>query len=107
MSDNPVGPALSEQEWAAFPNSHGVAESHDGDEPLYFPTKHGIAAMNLHGQPFGFTHEDVATLRTAWGMCGAAIVGDMSVVVDSEANMMLLRTLADRISALLPPQEKP
>jgi hypothetical protein len=53
--------------------------------------RHGIAAFALWGQPFGFTREDVAELR---------MLATRNYEIDPEA----LRSLAERISALLPPE---
>ena len=47
---------------------------------------HALAALCLYGEPFGFTREDVRILRAA------ACIDDMV-------------GLADRIEALLPPEE--
>lgn len=47
---------------------------------------HALAALCLHGQPFGFTWEDVRVLR-------------------EQFHVNLLQDLADRIAALLPPEE--
>lgn len=49
---------------------------------------HAAAALCLHGQPFGFTWEDVATLRSMSAR-------DILDAYDS---------IADRIEALLPPE---
>lgn len=50
---------------------------------------HGVAALCLHGHSFGFTHSDVALLRFMYEDHG----GDQ------------LLDIADRIAALLPPQD--
>ena len=91
MSD--ISPALTAEEWASFPNWPDA--EHVVLEPLYYPSLHGIAAANLHGQPFGFTREDVEVLTDAVG----------SVYSSMEGSAKLL-SLADRIEALLPPEEK-
>lgn len=58
---------------------------------------HGTAALLLHGQPFGFTWEDVDTLRyeaeSEWLGVSSPNPGD------------ILSSIADRIGALLPPRE--
>jgi len=51
--------------------------------------RHGLAALCLHNQPFGFTREDVKLLRAFANLCTSDF-----------------RNLADRISALLPPEEE-
>lgn len=93
---------------------HGWAELDDGivflrDETLFarsdcggFPyaedvelDRHSTAALCLHGQPFGFTWEDVGWLR---------ILELAAVEPDSVAERRLLGII-DRIEALLPPRE--
>ena len=59
--------------------------------------RHAVAAMALHGQPFGFTHEDVRLLRNS----ADNVVSDSNWhYADAEA----LNALADRIEKLLPPK---
>ena len=62
---------------------------------------HGVAAYLLHGQPFGFTREDVVNHREAAAACvtRGQTIGPGSLH-DWHASM------ADRIEALLPPEEK-
>ena len=62
-----------------------------GESAYRYPitNRHGAAALCLHEQPFGFTRKDVKTLRAAdpaFGDCG------------------ILHAIADRIEALLPPE---
>lgn len=104
--------ALTAEEWAAHPNTHHVrfasmepgapggevkwtADRPLSDPPLYFPTRHGIAAVNLHGQPFGFTWEDVDMIRRY------ADNASQHWAFGDEAG---LGALADRIEALLSPR---
>lgn len=51
--------------------------------------RHAIAVLALHGQPFGFSREDVALLRKWHGLKGIPAFAD----------------LAERIAALLPPED--
>lgn len=51
--------------------------------------RHAIAAFCLHGQPFGFTQKDVVWLRR----------------LHEDTGWALGASLADRIAALLPPQQ--
>lgn len=105
MSKPPIKPALTPEEWADFPN-WPLAIRADGEEaPLYFPTRHGIAATNLHGQPFGFSREDVAALRymaDKW-IEDAGPVGEGWVSDATASAQYVFRSLAARIEALLPP----
>jgi hypothetical protein len=64
--------------------------------------QHQLAAKHLYGQPYGFTHEDVAILR---GSATALVPSDLYYPLAlRESVAMYLRSLADRISALLPPE---
>lgn len=61
---------------------------------------HALAALCLHGQPFGFTWEDVEFLRAEGQAC---IDGDL---ISDTTTAAAFTSLADRIEALLPPREK-
>lgn len=93
----PVKPALTPEEWR---------QALDGEAPWLYrgdddtpESDHIVAALYLHGQPFGFTHDDVRALRdmppVPWRYGGEGGV---------EAVEAWLRDLADRIEALLPPE---
>ena len=93
-----IKPALSEEEWAKFHRS--VTDCMD-DTAMHLcienmasiqKNAHAMAAAALHGQPFGFTREDVALLRAYadWDLGGR--------------NSTDFDDLADRIEALLPPE---
>ena len=87
-------PALTAEEWARMPDVAGSTPR--TDLPLYFPSRHGIAAVNLSGQPFGFTREDVTYLRSVGEVLRGKVFGPVSGLhVDD---------IADRIEALLPPE---
>jgi hypothetical protein len=68
-----------------------------------FGRPHALAALALHGQPFGFTREDVAKCR--------ARAADFEVMADRERDYGFRETqyewerLAAKIEALLPPEE--
>jgi hypothetical protein len=106
---NDVKAALSPQEWAqarvnanGFRLAHRVSggglsfHGHSRTHPDVLPylispeEGHALAALALHGQPFGFTWQDVDVLRyeATQGCTRAAI----------------LNMLAYRIAALLPPR---
>jgi hypothetical protein len=59
------------------------------------PARAALAAFALLGQPFGFTHDDVAELRSAAERGAGASAG---------ARPELLADLAARIERLLPPR---
>lgn len=70
-------------------------------------TRHALAALALHGQPFGFTHEDADRLRnilfdSTWGAFReeAAHLDPGNL----DAAYKWAESLADRIEALLPPR---
>lgn len=54
--------------------------------------RHALAALALHGQPYGFTRDDVRSLRAAAEMLGGV----------SERSLL---SVASRVAALLPPQD--
>ena len=100
-------PALTPEEWAielAQEDAHGwpvgdprARVGFDGDS--WHPKLHALAALCLHGQPFGFTREDVAFLReTTPADCG------INGYTEKTARRRLAN-LADRIEALLAPVE--
>ena len=93
-----IKPALTAEEWAGFLGdittpvgwleggckwSRGEGDGHDG-----------AAAMLLHDQPFGFTWDDVDMLK----MSARTVLGAME--------HKALLSIADRIEALLPPEER-
>lgn len=97
MADEDIKPALTPEEWLRFPNAHHSLTKQRLNElaqlgsPLYFPASHGIAAINLFGQPFGFTHDDAdLVLSLARGL-----------EMDDRAEV---RLVVAKIRALLPPE---
>ena len=93
-------PALTAQEWAdAFdPEIHTDALLYEVSYLWGSARPHGVAALCLHGQPFGFTREDVELVR---GLRGRPSEYDSSPIEDDDP---ALDALADRIEALLPPE---
>ena len=96
-------PALKRQDW----DSQGIltrmgaaklnGECLSTDEMSYCgEERHALAALALHGQPFGFTWDDVDDLRE--------IAPGFHHRGDGQVERALL-DLADRIAALLPPRE--
>ena len=87
-----IKPALTAEEWAemAAPPIIFGKYANRGENLLAWAEddthldRHQLAAVALYGQPFGFTWDDVDRLRTT--------------------NDPVLRSLADRIAALLPPR---
>lgn len=75
---------------------------------------HALAALCLHGQPFGFTREDVVrhrnvaeSIRMSLELQGPAATWDFPrEEIDSKARHAAWHdSMADRIEALLPPEE--
>lgn len=101
-----INPALTAEEWAHPSNAtqlgHACNEVFVGEgDTLDTVTRHGLAALCLYGKPFGFTAEDVEILRLLGsidfdGLCMDDYLGRPG----SEARV---KSLADRIAALLPP----
>lgn len=115
-----IKPALTAEEWAkveAF-TDHGSHPQllRDGLNPERAPgwfrdvaerheaNPHVRAALALHGQPFGFTCEDVERLR-GWRIdpaTGERIYRDETSAPDWYE---FIESVAGRIAALLPPRE--
>ena len=103
-----VEPALTPEEWADFfhamsyPDHWGVIEQKYGRKhPLNewggeIGNEQAISAMCLHDRTFGFTHDDVTLLN-----CEAMNSEDNNC----PAEAAMFQSLADRIEALLPPEE--
>ena len=96
-------PALTPGEWERKSLNNGEAAIADGDR-LWVreliegipPTqcRHALAALALHGQPFGFTWDDVEKLQEMPDGTGYASIDDPE----------WFASLIDRIAALLPPR---
>ena len=95
---NEIKPALTPEEWAEAADQRAlqaVLESASAEVDAWNPpSRHGLAALTLHGQPFGFTWEDVDRVRSV-------AEPDSDWYREDE----WLVSLADRIAALLPPRE--
>lgn len=93
MSGTKIEPALTAKEWARWSLDDTDAGSPSGfGEP---EKRHMLAALCLDGHPFGFSREDVELLRVT-----IEVAEDVTRDVPSGDR---LRSLADRIEALLPP----
>lgn len=99
----PIKPALTEREWA-----HAQREDDRLDDIEYWSVAirvpeervagiHRIAALALHGQPFGFTHNDLRLLR-GLRECADAWADEMGATNDNTETDSLIA----RIAALLP-----
>ena len=64
---------------------------------------HALAALCLHGQPFGFTWEDVDALRN-WADAEEESRAD-GAMSSSGVGPGVARSIANRIASLLPPQK--
>tara|TARA_Y100000310_G_scaffold219808_1_gene221245 strand:+ start:8817 stop:9161 length:345 start_codon:yes stop_codon:yes gene_type:complete len=110
-----IEPALTAEEWAkvevrdgqtvmGVPDDYELPE--EVNEAFEILVAHGvearrIAALCLHEQPFGFTREDVTTLRQAEVV---EFFDAGGIDIDPDA-ALTLKSLADRIEALLPPDD--
>ena len=92
-------PALTAEQWVGVipPDKDGIW----GSGYLVVEEKHHMAAVCLHEQSFGFTREDVELLRETL----PADVLHLGYQYEEEPQAYLL-DLADRIEALLPPEDK-
>ncbi len=98
--------ALTAEEWANGRTEKGYTFNRVGvdvwfgspnetDPLVMVQNRHAMAAICLHGQPFGFTREDVIALRA------------MQDRINFEAldrGIPSVKDLADRIESLLPPE---
>ena len=75
----------------------GVSDA--GPQGINIEERHALAALALHGQPFGFTPDDLNTLYLA-----AEAIEVTGPIIPSAAIVDRLARLADRINALLPPE---
>ena len=87
-----IEPALTSKEWASF---KALPKIDYTDFPEELERAHRAAAKHLHEQPFGFRREDVELLGNVH-----------SNHFGCDENVCWAVDLADRISALLPPEEK-
>ena len=109
-----IKPALTPEEWPEVPERRVWVRTigHGGDEitpiveggvvngyAVATHARHALAARCLHGQPFGFTREDVDALRTMVSAYRKRF-GDAELIDR-------LASLAARIEALLPPEVDP
>ena len=119
-----IKPAQTEQEWKlffrrqsnvhlplpAFPQGNRVKLISDGHGEygsvyeIPNPKRHEVAAECLHEQPFGFTREDVEHHRRLAGECGNSDGSSIVLFAQMEALSAWHLSMADRIEALLPPE---
>ena len=97
-----IEPAMTPEEWGmALAAPPGVIYGFNKQDEGWMSC-HRMAAMCLYRQPFGFTREDIATLKQA--IDDVSNVDVWGSVYDEQLDA--LRSLLGRITALLPP-EKP
>ena len=106
MPDDPH-PALSPEEWIQYGDDLQIMADWAADKLPFGPDRrstmeekrHAVAAIALHGQPFGFTHDEEALLEEqAKFYEHRGFAGDAQVTAR-------IRRLLEKISALLPPRE--
>lgn len=102
MTDEPITPALTPEEWRLF---IGLAIDADVEERAPVDafadtaSPHKCAALCLYGQPFGFTQEDVNAWRA---LCDEWHIDLSDDEWMSPATRAFTRVIA-KIAALLPP----
>lgn len=112
-----VTPALTPEEWAPHKGPMQIPTSTlallrvmDLPYRAGFSEAHALAALCLHGQPFGFTQEDVDTLRrlspdTPLERALGGSWGNPDVEVRMSGDVARrIASIADRIASLLPPE---
>lgn len=97
-----IPPALSAGQWAALRLEGGGASARvreDGslaaEGSFHGGQRRALAALALHEQPFGFTWNDVAMIRST------VLADDLH----SPDDWFVLQRLGERIAALLPPRD--
>jgi hypothetical protein len=97
--------ALTPEDWARVLASSSQAWEHIWGHPDDEP--HRMAALCLHGQPFGFTREDVKTIRWLVRRVAEVLPEDgMTDIVPHLQAQIDGRDIANRIEALLPPEDE-
>ena len=92
---------MDAEEWTeVLTNKYSPMPLNVDEEYDLCDTPHATAAQCLYLQPFGFTRKDAEFLR----MIAHYIGNDFDVTAEEHADG--LRSVADRIEALLPPEEK-
>jgi hypothetical protein len=101
VSDD-IRPALTPEEWAEILAAPRVWRS-EAERIAFEAGRHAQAALCLHGQPFGFTHEDVKFLRDV--VAPDWYAGDGGGAARQAARMQeRWESILARIAALLPHQ---
>lgn len=107
-----IQPALSEKEWELhhlWAAGKLIGGKLPGGPELPMPKNaHALAARCLHGQPFGFDWTDVDAIRSAVQDTVAAadfLDANAKDTKATKARVAHLKSLADRIAALLPPRK--
>jgi hypothetical protein len=105
MPDEPH-PALSPEEWIQYGDDLRIMADWAADKRPYGPSRrftledkrHAVAAIALHNQLFGFTHDDEALLEEMLRFYEhRGFAGDAEIVAR-------IQRLLGKISALLPPR---
>lgn len=113
MTDTEITPALTPDEWARRAN--GDARLSNNNTLVYdsiytiVDNRHALAALALHGQPFGFTRDDLEVVReqrlmreTDRMVCEEKC--EFSATDRAERDVARLAALEAKIAALLPPE---
>jgi hypothetical protein len=98
-----VKPALTREEWQEYAPldrtlaDHAPAVAHDN--------AHAAAALALHGQPYGFTWDDYYELLDNAHEVEEGYGPPEHLVPERKRQVYMLRSIARRIAALLPPRD--
>lgn len=116
MSES-IPPALTKEEWergsigfeywgTASLNNTGELHVRSPDKPAIFKAgeRHGLAALCLHQQPFGFHRAEVHYLRVLADL-HERYAGEGKDPQASPLGISVMRDVADKIEALLPPED--
>ena len=131
MTTDLFTPALTAEEWrtaevrregkgtyevdvlALSPDGRSLRLASEADGELVVvpeSERHAVAALALHGQPFGFTHQDVEDETDVADYCDAMArqnedAGQTAAAATFRALGRRHRVRAAKIAALLPPKE--
>ena len=106
----PIKPALTPEEWAAMlaleerAASKGERLVEWAVDETYELDRHGLAALALHGQPFGFSREDVEAIRALARHARVHMERYTEGAPVRPAHIEQALAATDRIAALLPPE---
>lgn len=109
MSVPDVRPALTWEEWRAWRRREWLPGVHTINDiaGLERPERHKAAAVALHRQAFGFTHDMLDAIESVYSGCLNFSPGPANAeeAADEESTYRLVEQALANLRALLPPRE--